>query len=483
MKVHDTRFEAIIGLEVHVRLQLNTKIFSGDINDYGLEPNTLISEISLGYPGTLPRVNKKAIEYAVKMGLACHSQIASEVSFDRKNYMYPDLPKGYQITQDRIPVCNGGYIHIRKDDTDKQIVLNRIHLEEDAGKSIHDKSEDGTLIDFNRAGTALIEIVTEPVLHSGDEAYAFLYEIRRLVRCLGISDGNMEEGSLRCDANISIRRIGDTQLGRKVEIKNMNSLNNVRKAIVFEIKRQIDLKQNGKEIISETRTFNPVAGSTSAMRVKETLTDYRYFPDPDLPPVLLTAEWLEGVRHKIPELPFEKEQRFRKEYGLSVYDASVLTSSDDLATFFESVAIECRNYKSAANWIMGPVLSVLNSKSIQIEEFDLAPKQIAGIIGFIEAGKLSYSVASRKLFPALLDTPESDIEELAEKMHLFSGQEEELVKAVNEVIEEFPKETEMLRNGKQKLLGMFMGKIMKKTKGLADPNKAKQMLLDTLKNT
>lgn len=483
MKVADTRFESIIGLEVHVRLQLNTKIFSSDINDYGQEPNTLISEISLGYPGTLPRVNKKAIEYAVKMGLACHSQIAPEVLFDRKNYFYPDLPKGYQITQDRIPICKGGNIHIRSNHSDKRIALNRIHLEEDAGKLMHDSSKNGTLIDFNRAGTALIEIVTEPVLHSGDEAYAFLYEIRRLVRCLGISDGNMEEGSMRCDANISIRRIGDAQLGQKVEIKNMNSLNNVRKAIVSEIKRQIILKQNGKEVISETRTYNPSSDNTSTMRAKETLTDYRYFPDPDLPPVLLTTEWLESIGNKMPELPIEKEQRFRTEFGLSVYDASVLTSSDSLAIFFESVAIECRNYKSAANWVMGPVLTVLNSRKIQIEEFRLVPKQIAAIISFIESGKLSYSVASRKLFPALLDTPESDIVKLAEKMHLFSEQEEELVKAVKEVIEEYPKETEMLRNGKQKLLGMFMGKIMKKTKDLSDPKKAKQMLLDALKNT
>ncbi len=483
MKVPDTRYEAIIGLEVHVRLQLNTKIFSGDVNDYGLAPNTLISEISLGYPGTLPRVNKKAIEYAVKMGLACHSQIAPEVSFDRKNYFYPDLPKGYQITQDRIPVCRGGYIPIRADESDKQIALNRIHLEEDAGKSIHGSPEDGTHIDFNRAGTALIEIVTEPVLHSGDEAYAFLYEIRRLVRCLGISDGNMEEGSMRCDANISIRQIGSSRLGQKVEIKNMNSLNNVRKAIVSEIKRQTSVKQSGDEIISETRTFNPTTGSTAAMRVKESLTDYRYFPDPDLPPVLLTSDWLEEIRSKMPELPVEKEQRFRKEYGLSVYDASVLTSTDGLAAFFESVAIECGNYKMAANWVMGPVLSVLNSKNIQIETFDLTPGQIAGLISLIDAGKLSYSVASRKLFPALLATPGTEIVKLAEKLNLFSGQDQELVIAVKEVIEEFPKEAEMLRSGKQKLIGMFMGKIMKKTKGLADPKKAKQMLLDALKNT
>jgi aspartyl-tRNA(Asn)/glutamyl-tRNA(Gln) amidotransferase subunit B len=331
------RYDLVIGLEVHAQLSTESKLFCGDSTAFGAEPNTQISEVSLGYPGTLPVLNKKALEFAISMGLACSCKISQTTFFDRKNYFYPDLPKGYQTTQDNAPICVGGEVPVRpKGQPNRVVRLNRIHLEEDAGKSIHEDGGKETLVDLNRAGVPLIEIVTEPEMHSSEEAYAFLYEIRKLVRYLGICDGNMEEGSLRCDANISVKPKGSTVLGSKVEIKNMNSLRFVQKAIEFEWLRQTQMLENGKIIVSETRQFNPQNGETSSLRSKETLNDYRYFPDPDLSPVLVSDEWLKEIRKSLPTLPETYYEKFTSKLGLPEQDAIFLTENKETAVCFST---------------------------------------------------------------------------------------------------------------------------------------------------
>jgi aspartyl-tRNA(Asn)/glutamyl-tRNA(Gln) amidotransferase subunit B len=473
-------YEAVIGLEVHIRLGLNTKIFCNDPYQYGQEPNTLISPISLAYPGTLPKVNKKAIEYAVKMGLACGSEIAGEVVFDRKNYFYPDLPKGYQLTQDRNPICKGGDVSIKSGDGTKIINLTKIHLEEDAGKSIHAGNPDFTQIDFNRAGTGLIELVTEPEIHSPGEAYLLMFEVRRIVRALGIGDGNMEEGSLRCDANVSLRKMGVKDFGTKVEIKNVNSFNNVKRALKLEIKRQLNLLEKGEKIISESRTFDLATGKTHSMRTKETLTDYRYFPEPDLPPVLVEKGWIDRLRSEVPELPMIKENRYMTEYQLSQDDASVLTESQEISDFFEEVASLSGNAKASANWVMGPVKSVLNDQNIGVNDLPISAEKLSKIIGWIDSGRINQNVASKQLFPAVCSYPNKDLELLFESINVSSENTEDLEVLIKQLIEKFPKEAEMLQNGKKKLIGMFMGQVMKVTNGSADPKKAQKILFDTL---
>src|SRR5579859_6246193 len=332
------KYTVVIGLEVHAQLLAKSKIFNTDEAAYGGAPNTHVGVITLAHPGTLPRLNKLVVEYAIKMGLACHSEISRAQVFDRKNYFYPDLPKGYQITQDRTPICKGGFIAIKTKGGEKHdIKLNRIHLEEDAGKSIHLQNETDTLVDFNRAGVALIEIVTEPVIRSAEEASALLAEIRKIVRYLDICDGNMEEGSLRCDANVSVMLNGAGEFGKKVEIKNMNSFRFVQRAIDFEVERQIESIEQGRAVISETRTFNVSDGRTYGMRTKEELNDYRYFPDPDLSPLVISDDWLAAVKSQMPALPNELFKKFVTQYGLPEYDAHVLTESKEMAAFFEDL--------------------------------------------------------------------------------------------------------------------------------------------------
>ncbi len=475
-KTDKGEFEAVIGLEVHVRLGLKSKLFCSDANQYGREPNTLASEIALGYPGTLPVLNEKAIENAVKMGLACHSEVATTIVFDRKNYFYPDLPKGYQVTQDRMPICEGGEVRIKIGSAISVIALTRIHLEEDAGKSIHG-SDNTSLIDYNRAGTALIEIVTEPVMQDAEEAYAFLHEIRRLVRYLEIGDANMEEGSLRCDANISIRPTGSSELGKKVEIKNMNSLNNVKKAINHEIRRQKEIVKSGNNVLSETRSFNPQTGNSSGMREKETLTDYRYFPEPDLSPVLLTEDWIKTIEERIPELPMDKELRYASEFSLNEYDASLLSRSKPTAIYFESIVSSCKNPKAAANWMMGPIATELKSSNGIISDFPIGPEQIAGIIADIDKGRYSYSYASKSIFPLLLKNPELTPEQVNQGNKDAGSDLQEIVKIV---LNEFHKEAELYKQGNKKILEMLMGQVMRKSRGVADPKKAKEQLQNAL---
>lgn len=476
------KYTVVVGLEVHAQLLTKSKIYSADSTSFGESPNTNVSVITLGHPGTLPLLNRKVIEYAIKMGLACNSDISRFNIFDRKNYFYPDLPKGYQLTQDRTPICKGGFVTITTKKGERQIALNRIHVEEDAGKSIHHAEETDTLVDFNRAGVPLIEIVSEPAIRSSEEAYAYLTEVRKLVRYLEICDGNMEEGSLRCDANVSVMLNDATEYGKKVEVKNMNSIRNVQHAIDYEVERQIELLEKGIPIISETRTFNAGNGKTYGMRTKEELNDYRYFPDPDLSPLEVTEEWLNEIKSTMPLLPRQLQEKFVSQYGLPAYDAHVLTDSKDLAEYFESVCRSTKNYKAASNWVMGPVKSYLNDAGISATECAVKPEKIASLISLIDEGKLSFAVASQKIFPELVQNPGAEPLKVAEAMNVVQDSNQDAIGLViDQVVREFPLKVEEFKNGKKGIVGMFMGEVMKRTNGKADPKLANELLTKKLK--
>ncbi|MEN9511488.1 MAG: glutamyl-tRNA amidotransferase [Bacteroidota bacterium] len=475
-------YEAVIGLEIHVQLLTQSKAFCADSTAYGALPNTQVSPISLGHPGTLPRHNRQAVEHALKMGLALDCAITRENHYSRKNYFYADLPKGYQITQFNTPICEGGGVNIRlKDGSRKRIGLIRIHMEEDTGKSMHDQDPKDSLIDYNRAGTALIEVVTEPDIRSGEEAYAFVTEIRRLVRYLEICDGNMEEGSLRCDANVSIRPAGSTTFGTKVEVKNMNSISNVRRAIDHEIERQREILESGGTVAGETRGFNALSGTTFSMRSKEMVNDYRYFPEPDLPPLILSDQYIQAVHKLMPELPETLFQRFTQEFGLSEYDAGVLTDDKATAAYFLSVVQHTGNFKAAANWVTVHVKGYLNEHAISIDDFPLSGKRVADLIALIDSGKISNSSAAQKLFPAMISHEGKSPMELAETLNLLQTADSDLIETiVNEVLSAFPQKVTEYKQGKTGLLGMFVGEIMKRSKGKADPKKVNEVLLKKL---
>jgi aspartyl-tRNA(Asn)/glutamyl-tRNA(Gln) amidotransferase subunit B len=476
------KYKVVIGLEAHAQLLTKSKIFNADVAEYGSAPNTNVGVITLAHPGTLPKLNKKAVEYATKMGLACHSKISRFQIFDRKNYFYPDLPKGYQLTQDRTPICVGGFITIStKEGSEKDIVLNRIHLEEDAGKSIHLEGETETLLDFNRSGTPLIEIVTEPVIQSSEDAGALMTEIRMLVRYLDICDGNMEEGSLRCDANVSMMLNDATTLGKKVEVKNMNSIRNVQRAIDFEIERQVALLEKGEVVISETRTFNANDGKTYSMRTKEELNDYRYFPDPDVSPLEISESWLDEIKSSMPMLPRELYQKFVTEYQLPAYDAHVLIDTKEMAAYFEEICSYTKNFKAASNWTMGPIKSYLNESNLEISEFPLSSKTIAEVIELIDAGKMNFAIASQKLFPELINNPAKAAKDLAEELNLIQDSNvDTILSVVREVINEFPLKVEEYKKGKKTIVTMFMGEVMKRSKGKADPKVATELIITEL---
>lgn len=476
------RYEVVVGLEVHAQMLTCSKAYSNDLNEYGTSPNSNVSVISLGHPGTLPRMNKKTIEFAIKLGLACGCEIAESQYFARKNYFYPDLPKGYQITQDKTPICTGGKISIKSDTgEEKSIRLTRIHMEEDAGKSIHDVDLYDTLVDLNRAGVPLLEIVSEPDIRSSQEAYAYLTEVRKLVRYLDICDGNMEEGSLRCDANVSVRLKGETDFGTKVEVKNMNSIRNVQRAIEFEIGRQITAIESGESLVQETRSFDALKGITISMRTKEAANDYRYFPEPDLQPLVVTESQIEAVRKEMPALPQELFQKYTQQFGLSEYDAYNLTDSKSIALYYEDLVALTSNYKSAANWIMGDVKSYLNENGVDIEEFPIEPKKIAEIIRLIDEGKVSFSVASQRIFPELIKNSSESPLAIAERLNLIQDSDETSILAfIQQVIESNPNEVERYRNGEKQLTGFFMGQLMKVSKGKADPKSANALLRNKL---
>jgi aspartyl-tRNA(Asn)/glutamyl-tRNA(Gln) amidotransferase subunit B len=476
------KYKVVIGLEVHAQLLTKSKIFNADVAEYGSAPNTNVGVITLAHPGTLPKLNKKAVELATKMGLACHSTISRFQIFDRKNYFYPDLPKGYQLTQDRTPICVGGFITIpTKDGNEKDIILNRIHLEEDAGKSIHLDGESDTLLDFNRAGTPLIEIVTEPVIESSEDAGALMTEIRKLVRYLDICDGNMEEGSLRCDANVSMMLKDATTLGKKVEVKNMNSIRNVQRAIDFEMERQVALLEKGETVISETRTFNANDGKTYSMRTKEELNDYRYFPDPDVSPLEISEKWLGEIKSSMPQLPRELFQKFVTEYQLPAYDAHILTDTKEIAAYFEGICSYTQNFKAASNWVMGPIKSYLNESNLEISAFPLPNKVIAEVIELITSGKMNFAIASQKLFPELIKNPAKAAKDLAEELNLIQDSNvDTILSVVKEVLQEFPLKVEEYKKGKKTIVTMFMGEVMKRSKGKADPKVATELIVKEL---
>jgi aspartyl-tRNA(Asn)/glutamyl-tRNA(Gln) amidotransferase subunit B len=476
------KYTVVIGLEVHAQLLTRSKIYNSDSAEYGSLPNTNVGVITLAHPGTLPRLNKRVVEYAIKMGLACHSQISRFNIFDRKNYFYPDLPKGYQITQDRTPICVGGYITIdNKDGGSRDIELHRIHIEEDAGKSMHLAEETDTLVDFNRAGVPLIEIVSQPDIKTSDEAYAYLTEVRKLVRYLDICDGNMEEGSLRCDANISVMPVGSTVFGKKVEVKNMNSIRNVQRAIEHEIERQILETEKGTVIFSETRTFDANTGLTHSMRTKEELNDYRYFPDPDLSPLVVSEQWLAAIKASMPALPRDLYNKYVSEYKLSSYDAHVLTDSKDVAMYFDKVCTLTQNYKGASNWVMGPVKSYLNELALSAEEFPISPKLLVELMDMVDRGKISFSVASQRVFPELLKNPSKSAMEVAQLLNAIQdSNEDSMLPIINQILKEFPLKVEEYKSGKKGIVGMFMGELMKRSKGKADPKVANALITKKL---
>jgi aspartyl-tRNA(Asn)/glutamyl-tRNA(Gln) amidotransferase subunit B len=475
------QYEAVIGLEVHAQLATKSKLFCADATTFGAAPNTQISPITMGHPGSLPKTNKKAIEYAIKMGLACNSTIVKENYFARKNYFYPDLPKGYQISQHTTPICAGGTVQIQVEGQKRHVQLNRIHLEEDAGKSIHDIDPTHTLIDLNRAGTPLIEIVTEPDLFSAEEAFAYVTEIRKLVQWLGVCDGNMEEGSLRCDANVSVRLKGEKKLGTKVEVKNLNSIRNVKKAIEFEITRMIDVIESGGTITQQTRSFDASNDTTFAIRDKEEANDYRYFPDPDLAPFVLSDSYINGIRATLPALPAVLEEKLMTTYALSSYDAAQICESMESFNYFEATAAHSNNHKSVANWMLGPIRSYLNEAGLDYTTLSLQPSTLASLIQVIEAGQLNFSVAASKILPQLVDGQNTDVLAVATELHLLQVNDLDTLEAwVDAAIASMPDKVIEYQKGKKGLIGLFIGEVKKLSKGQADPNKVSSLLTQKL---
>jgi aspartyl-tRNA(Asn)/glutamyl-tRNA(Gln) amidotransferase subunit B len=481
MSVYE-KYEAVIGLEVHIQLLTKSKAYSSDPTDFGAMPNTNISPISLGHPGTLPKVNKQVIDFAVRLGLAVDAKITEFNGYARKNYFYADLPKGYQITQDKTPICTGGKVTIKlADGSEKNIRITRIHMEEDAGKSMHDQDPVDTLVDLNRAGVPLLEMVSEPDIKSGDEAYRYLTEVRKLVRYLDICDGNMEEGSLRCDANISVMKKGVKEYGVKVEVKNMNSIRNVQRAIEHEIKRQIDAIENNARIDMETRSFDASSGTTFSLRTKEAANDYRYFPEPDLQPVIIKEAYINEVKKNLPPLPQALFKKYVLDFGLSEYDAGVITDNKGVALYFEELTRSVKNFKAAANWIMGPVKSWLNENALEIEQFPLNPKALASIISIVDEGLVSHSAASQQIFPEFVKNPALNPLQIAEKMNLLQQSDESALKDLaQKAIAKFPDKVKEYKSGKVGLLGLFMGEVMKLSQGKADPKAANRIVKEIL---
>jgi len=474
-------WEVVIGLEVHTQLATQSKIFSGASTAYGAEPNTQASLVDLGYPGVLPVLNREVVVMAARFGMAVDATVAPRSVFARKNYFYPDLPKGYQISQFELPIVHDGHIVLQLEDgSEKRIGITRAHLEEDAGKSLHENMEGRTGIDLNRAGTPLLEIVSEPELSSAKEAVNYMRRIHQLVRYLGISDGNMQEGSFRCDANISIRPRGATELGTRTELKNLNSFRFVEKAINFEIERQIELVEDGGEVVQETRLYDSDRDETRPMRSKEEANDYRYFPDPDLLPVELDEAFLQAVRESMPELPAVKAQRFAEQYGLKPADVDVLTASRETADYFEAVAAEVSDAKLAANWVSGELSAVLNRDNLTMGGAKVAPVALAGLLRRIQDNTISGKIA-KDVFALMWDEggdADAIIEAQGLKQITDSGAIESIVE---QVLADNPEQVEQFLGGKDKVLGFLVGQVMKASRGKANPGQVNQILRDKLK--
>jgi len=473
----------VVGLEVHVQLRTRAKVFAPEAVTFGERPNTYISPISLGYPGTLPVLNRACVEAAIKLGLAMGCEIPERFYFSRKNYFYPDLPKGYQITQEAAPIAKNGLIRVRLPSGEKvPIRILRLQLEEDTGKSLHDQDPFYTLLDYNRAGIGLVEIVSAPDIRSPEVAMAYVSHIRRLVRFLGISDGNMEEGSLRCDANVSVRPVGSSAFGTRVEIKNLNSISALGKALRYEFERQVQLIEAGQEVRQETRTWDGQA--TLPLREKETADDYRYFPEPDLPPVIVTPEWKAELAAAIPELPEELFDRLVEKEGLLPDEAMLIVEDLPYALYFKALVEAGLSAKKAANWLNGPIRAYLNATATRLEDFPIPPEKIAALEDLVQKGRISLNAAREKLFPALLEDPAADPQTLAEAKGLLLVQDEsQLQEWVETVLSQNPDKVEAYLKGKTGLLGFFVGQVVKIAQGKADPRQVSQYLQKRLAQT
>jgi aspartyl-tRNA(Asn)/glutamyl-tRNA(Gln) amidotransferase subunit B len=476
-------FELVSGLEIHVQLNTATKIFSSDSAAFGALPNAHISAVTLALPGALPRLNKEVVEKAVRIGLALNCRINQTNYFDRKNYFYADLPKGYQITQDNQPICKDGYIDVTlSNGEEKRIGINRIHLEEDAGKSMHDQSDDFSFIDLNRAGVPLIEIVTEPDIRSTEEASALLNAIRQLVRHLNVSDGNMEEGSLRCDANISIRPKGSTAFGTRCEVKNLNSIRNVRRAMEFEFNRQKELISQGETIIQSTLNFDADQGTTAPMRSKEEANDYRYFPDPDLPPIFISDNWLAAIKSGMPALPQEIVQQLIAQYGINRSEAGIFAEDMELYAYFNQAIAAVQNAKSLINWLSGPIRALLNEQQVTIVDFNASPLQLAEIINMVDDKKITQQSALQQLLPKIERTSNVPVIKLGESLNLLITENgSALADFADQVLNKLQPQVLAYKKGKKGVLGLFVGEVMKLAKGKADPQKVNEILIEKLK--
>ena len=478
-KTEYSEWEPVIGLEIHVQLSTESKIFSNAPTKFGIEQNSQASIIDLGLPGVLPVLNEKVIEMAVKFGCSINAEISNTAIFARKNYFYPDLPKGYQISQLDDPIVGQGSVEIECNKEKKLIGITRAHLEEDAGKSIHDKYDSSSAIDLNRAGTPLLEIVSEPDLRSAKEAVAYLKKIHSIVTFLDISDGDMSQGSLRCDANVSIRKKGESEYGCRTEIKNINSFKFVEKAINFEILRQIKIKNLNKEIEQETRLYDSQKNETRSMRSKEHANDYRYFPEPDLVPLQISNEYIENIRKSLPELPEQKISRFCSEYGLSIYESEILNSSKGMSNFFEEVAISVKDVKTAVKWILGDFSAILNKNNCSVEDSLISSSDLVDLLNCLNENKISGPAAKKVL--EILWNEDLNVEEIIEKENLIQiSDEDDISRIISEVISKNPKQLEQFKKGKEKLFGFFVGQVMKTTEGSADPKVVNKILKEKL---
>jgi aspartyl-tRNA(Asn)/glutamyl-tRNA(Gln) amidotransferase subunit B len=475
-------YEVVIGLEVHAQLATQSKIFCGCSTAFGAPPNTQTCPVCLGMPGVLPVLNRRVAEFAIKTALACHGEVVPRCRFARKNYFYPDMPKNYQISQYDEPLIVGGYVEVPTPERMKRIRLVRIHLEEDVGKSIHGEHLDdprASYVDFNRSGVPLMEIVSEPDLSSPEEAKLYLQRLRTILQYLAVCDGNMEEGSFRCDANVSLRPRGAREYGTKIEIKNMNSFRNIQRALEYEVTRQAKALDAGEKLVQETRLWDANRGATRAMRSKEFAHDYRYFPEPDLVPLTTTREWVEEIRRSLPELPDARLQRFVAEYGIPEYDAGVLTSSKALADYYEACIKHYPKPKVVSNWIMVELLRALNRDGLEVEQSRVAPENLAALLSLVDDGTISGTMA-KTVFDAMYETGKTAAEVVQEKGLRQISDENALVAAVEEVLANNPKEVEEFRNGRDKLLGFFMGQVMKVTQGKANPQAVNKLLREKL---
>jgi len=474
------QFEPVIGLEVHAQLKTKTKIFCNCSTSFGAPPNTHACPVCLGMPGVLPVLNKKVVEYSLRMALATNCKINRESRFARKNYFYPDLPKGYQISQYELPIAEHGFLKIETNGRKKEIGITRIHMEEDAGKLTHDPDRPFSMVDFNRTGVPLIEIVSEPDIRSPEEAGAYLRQLRSIVRYLGVCDGNMEEGSFRCDANVSIRPVGSETFGTRAELKNLNSFKHVEKALHYEIIRQREILSESGHVVQETRLWDPDKNRTTSMRSKEEAHDYRYFPDPDLLPLVIDDIWIDDVRKNLPELPSAKKRRFIKEFSLSSNDADQLTSSRQLAEYFEECVKEFPNPKQVCNWVMGELLRLLNAEEKTINESPISTSDLAGLLKLIDDGVISGKIA-KTIFEEMAKTCRAPEEIVKEKQLVQVTDVSAIEEVVSKILSNNPKEVEAYKNGKTKLLGFFVGRVMKETSGKANPKIVNEVLRKKLK--